>query len=108
MLTEFGTQALVLTTLATLAKYSTGEVETRTLYKFLAEGATVFPRVFPLMYVFSFKFFYISCLINPAVKKSFFCNGAANLRQYRESQITNQIQPQMFSNFRKSRSLRVV
>ncbi|KAF7274462.1 hypothetical protein GWI33_012883 [Rhynchophorus ferrugineus] len=50
VLTDFGTQALVLTTLATLAKCSTGEVETRTLYKFLAEGATVFPRVFPVIY----------------------------------------------------------
>lgn len=63
VLTEFGTQALVLTTLATLAKYSTGEVETRTLYKFLAEGATVFPRVFPLMYVFSFKFYFYLLLL---------------------------------------------
>lgn len=49
VLTDFGTQALVLTTLATLAKCSTGEIETRTLYQFLAEGATVFPRVFPVM-----------------------------------------------------------
>ncbi|XP_030756453.1 neurofibromin isoform X2 [Sitophilus oryzae] len=50
VLADFGIQALVLTTLATLAKHSTGEVETRTLYKFLAEGATVFPRVFPVIY----------------------------------------------------------
>ncbi|XP_060536829.1 neurofibromin isoform X2 [Cylas formicarius] len=50
VLTDFSIQALVLTTLATLVKYSTGEVETRTMYKFLAEGATVFPRVFPVIY----------------------------------------------------------
>ncbi|XP_023313062.1 neurofibromin isoform X2 [Anoplophora glabripennis] len=50
VLTDFSTQALVLTTLATLVKYSTDEAETRTLYQYLAEGAVVFPRVFPVIY----------------------------------------------------------
>lgn len=49
ILTDFSTQALVLTTLATLVKYSTDETETRTLYQYLAEGAVVFPKVFPVM-----------------------------------------------------------
>ncbi|CAH1153410.1 unnamed protein product [Phaedon cochleariae] len=50
VLTDFSTQALVLTTLATLVKYSTDEAETRTLYQYLAEGAVVFPKVFPVIY----------------------------------------------------------
>nr|XP_023020941.1 neurofibromin isoform X3 [Leptinotarsa decemlineata] len=50
VLTDFSTQALVLTTLATLVKYSTDEGETRTLYQYLAEGAVVFPKVFPVIY----------------------------------------------------------
>ncbi|KAJ8938296.1 hypothetical protein NQ318_020355 [Aromia moschata] len=50
VLTDFSTQALVFTTLATLVKYSTDEAETRTLYQYLAEGAVVFPKVFPVIY----------------------------------------------------------
>ncbi|XP_057670020.1 neurofibromin isoform X1 [Diorhabda carinulata] len=50
VLTDFSTQALVLTTLATLVKYSTDEAETRTLYQYLSEGAVVFPKVFPVIY----------------------------------------------------------
>lgn len=49
VLTDFSTQALVLTVLATLVKYSTDESETRILYQYLAEGAVVFPKVFPVM-----------------------------------------------------------
>ncbi|XP_065165550.1 neurofibromin isoform X2 [Atheta coriaria] len=50
VLTDFSTQALVLTVLATLVKYSTDEAETRILYQYLAEGAVVFPKVFPVIY----------------------------------------------------------
>ncbi|CAH0561866.1 unnamed protein product [Brassicogethes aeneus] len=50
VLTDFNTQALVLTVLATLVKYSTDESETRILYQYLAEGAVVFPKVFPVIY----------------------------------------------------------
>ncbi|CAH2003701.1 unnamed protein product [Acanthoscelides obtectus] len=50
VLTDAPTQALVLTTLATLVKYSTDETETRVLYQYLAEGAIVFPKVFPVIY----------------------------------------------------------
>ncbi|KAJ8986296.1 hypothetical protein NQ317_010008 [Molorchus minor] len=50
VLTDFSTQALVLTTLATLVKYSTDEGEMRVLYQYLAEGAVVFPKVFPVIY----------------------------------------------------------
>lgn len=49
VLTDFSTQALVLTVLATLVKYSTDEAETRILYQYLAEGSVVFPKVFPVM-----------------------------------------------------------
>lgn len=49
VLTDFSTQALVLTVLATLVKYSTDEAEIRILYQYLAEGAVVFPKVFPVM-----------------------------------------------------------
>nr|CAI5849572.1 unnamed protein product [Callosobruchus analis] len=49
VLTDVPTQALVLTTLATLVKYSTDEAEIRVLYQYLAEGAVVFPKVFPVM-----------------------------------------------------------
>lgn len=49
VLTDSSVQALVLTVLATLVKYSTDERETRVLYQYLAEGAVVFPRVFPVM-----------------------------------------------------------
>ncbi|XP_044742019.1 neurofibromin [Chrysoperla carnea] len=43
------TQALVLTVLATLVKYSTDERELRILYQYLAEGSVVFPRIFPVI-----------------------------------------------------------
>lgn len=46
---DLSTQALVLTVLATLVKYTTSENETRVLYQYLAEGSVVFPRVFPVM-----------------------------------------------------------
>lgn len=49
ILTDSSTQALVLTVLATMVKYSTDEAETRVLYQFLAEGSVVFPKVFPVM-----------------------------------------------------------
>lgn len=51
MLPDLSTQALVLTVLATLVKYTTDETETRVLYQYLAEGSVVFPRVFPVMYI---------------------------------------------------------
>lgn len=47
VLTDFTTQTLVLTMLATLVKYSTSENETRILYEYLAEATIVFPKVFP-------------------------------------------------------------
>ncbi|XP_071054810.1 neurofibromin isoform X2 [Onthophagus taurus] len=50
VLTDFQTQALVLTVLATMVKYSTEEHETRILYQYLADGAVVFPKVFPVIY----------------------------------------------------------
>ncbi|KAK4871818.1 hypothetical protein RN001_015942 [Aquatica leii] len=50
VLTDFSTQALVSTVMATLVKYSTDEAETRILYQYLAEGAVVFPKVFPVIY----------------------------------------------------------
>lgn len=46
---DLSTQALVLTVLATLVKYTSDEAETRVLYQYLAEGSVVFPRVFPVM-----------------------------------------------------------
>lgn len=49
VLTNFSTQTLVLTVLATLVKYSTDESETRILYEYLAEASVVFPKVFPVM-----------------------------------------------------------
>ncbi|XP_063990874.1 neurofibromin isoform X3 [Diachasmimorpha longicaudata] len=49
VLTDFSTQTLVLTILATLVKYSTDETETRILYEYLAEASVVFPRVFPVI-----------------------------------------------------------
>ncbi|XP_068081132.1 neurofibromin [Anabrus simplex] len=50
VLTDFSTQALVLTVLATLVKYTTDENETRILYQYLAEASVVFPRVFPVIH----------------------------------------------------------
>lgn len=51
VLPDPSTQALVLTVLATMVKYSTSDEETRVLYQYLAEGSVVFPKVFPVMYV---------------------------------------------------------
>nr|XP_037875143.1 neurofibromin isoform X8 [Bombyx mori] len=50
VLTDFTTQALVLTVLATLVKYTTDENEIRILYQYLAEGSVVFPKVFPVIH----------------------------------------------------------
>ncbi|XP_055698235.1 neurofibromin isoform X3 [Phlebotomus papatasi] len=50
VLPDLSTQALVLTVLATLVKYSTDEAETRVLYQYLAEGSVVFPKVFPVIH----------------------------------------------------------
>ncbi|XP_031626332.1 neurofibromin isoform X2 [Contarinia nasturtii] len=47
---DLSTQALVLTVLATLVKYTGNENETRVLYQYLAEGSVVFPRVFPVIH----------------------------------------------------------
>lgn len=49
VLPDLSIQALVLTILATLVKYSTEESETRVLYQYLAEGSVVFQKVFPVM-----------------------------------------------------------
>lgn len=49
VLTDFSTQALVISVLATLVKYTSDEAETRILYQYLAEASIVFPRVFPVM-----------------------------------------------------------
>lgn len=50
ILTNSPTQALVLTVLATLVKYTTDENEMRVLYEYLAEASVVFPRVFPIIH----------------------------------------------------------
>uniref|UniRef100_T1J6E5 Neurofibromin n=1 Tax=Strigamia maritima TaxID=126957 RepID=T1J6E5_STRMM len=50
VLTDFPTQALLLTVLATLVRFTTDENETRILYEYLAEGSVVFPRVFPVIH----------------------------------------------------------
>ncbi|XP_055612149.1 neurofibromin isoform X6 [Uranotaenia lowii] len=50
VLPDSSTQALVLTVLATLVKYTTDEAETRVLYQYLAEGSVVFPKVFPVIH----------------------------------------------------------
>lgn len=50
VLTDFSTQTLVLTMLATLVKHSTNENETRILYEYLAEATMVFPKVFPVVH----------------------------------------------------------
>ncbi|KAJ8682950.1 hypothetical protein QAD02_018742 [Eretmocerus hayati] len=49
VLTDFMTQALVSTVLATLLKYSNNEDQTRILYEYLAEASVVFPSVFPIV-----------------------------------------------------------
>ncbi|EDW66990.2 uncharacterized protein Dvir_GJ23901 [Drosophila virilis] len=50
VLPDLSIQALVLTVLATLVKYSSDENETRVLYQYLAEGSVVFPKVFPVIH----------------------------------------------------------
>ncbi|CAG4978454.1 unnamed protein product [Colias eurytheme] len=50
VLSDFTTQALVLTVLATLVKYTSDEDEIRVLYQYLAEGSVVFPKVFPVIH----------------------------------------------------------
>ncbi|XP_063696355.1 neurofibromin isoform X3 [Culicoides brevitarsis] len=50
VLPDPSTQALVLTVLATMVKYSTSDEETRVLYQYLAEGSVVFPKVFPVIH----------------------------------------------------------
>lgn len=55
VLPDLSIQALVLTVLATLVKYSTDEAETRVLYQYLAEGSVVFPKVFPVMWVWNYS-----------------------------------------------------
>ena len=51
ILTDYPTQALLLTVLATLVRNTTDETESRILYEYLAESSVVFPKVFPVMYV---------------------------------------------------------
>ncbi|XP_028855597.1 neurofibromin isoform X3 [Denticeps clupeoides] len=43
-------QALLVTVLATLVKYSTDEFHQRILYEYLAEASVVFPKVFPVVH----------------------------------------------------------
>jgi len=50
VLTDFPTQALVLTILATLVRNTTDELEMRILYEYLAEASVVFPKVFPVIH----------------------------------------------------------
>lgn len=49
VLTDYPTQALLLTVLATLVRNTTDENEARILYEYLAEASVVFPKVFPVM-----------------------------------------------------------
>lgn len=49
VITDPQIQALLLTVLATLVKYTTDEAEMRVLYGYLAEASIVFPKVFPVM-----------------------------------------------------------
>lgn len=74
------TQALVLTVLATMVKYSTSEEETRVLYQYLAEGSVVFPKVFPVMWVYQYKqptctstYLYFPLVTRYSIKKSIMC-----------------------------------
>ncbi|KAF6095770.1 neurofibromin 1 [Phyllostomus discolor] len=50
VLTDPKIQALLLTVLATLVKYTTDEFDQRILYEYLAEASVVFPRVFPVVH----------------------------------------------------------
>ncbi|XP_035709221.1 neurofibromin isoform X4 [Folsomia candida] len=47
---DIQTQALLLTVLATLVKYTTDEAEMRVLYDYLSEASVVFPKVFPVIH----------------------------------------------------------
>lgn len=50
VLTDYPTQVLVLTVLATLVRNTTDENEARILYEYLAEASVVFPKVFPVIH----------------------------------------------------------
>ncbi|KAG1714683.1 Neurofibromin [Nymphon striatum] len=50
ILTDFPTQSLLLTVLATLVRNTTDENEMRILYEYLAEASVVFPKVFPVIH----------------------------------------------------------
>ncbi|GAB6033713.1 Neurofibromin 1 [Chamberlinius hualienensis] len=50
IITDFTTQALLLTVLATLVRNTTDEAEMRILYEYLAEASMVFPKVFPVIH----------------------------------------------------------
>ncbi|CAL8136053.1 unnamed protein product [Orchesella dallaii] len=50
VVSDVQTQALLLTVLATLVKYTTDEAEMRVLYDYLAEASVVFPKVFPVIH----------------------------------------------------------
>ncbi|XP_043860258.1 neurofibromin isoform X3 [Dromiciops gliroides] len=50
VLTDTKTQALLLTVLATLVKYTADEFDQRILYEYLAEASVVFPKVFPVVH----------------------------------------------------------
>uniref|UniRef100_A0A8C4LYT1 Neurofibromin n=1 Tax=Equus asinus asinus TaxID=83772 RepID=A0A8C4LYT1_EQUAS len=50
VLTDPKIQALLLTVLATLVKYTTDEFDQRILYEYLAEASVVFPKVFPVVH----------------------------------------------------------
>uniref|UniRef100_A0A8D0C3L8 Neurofibromin n=1 Tax=Salvator merianae TaxID=96440 RepID=A0A8D0C3L8_SALMN len=50
VLTDPKIQALLLTVLATLVKYTADEFDQRILYEYLAEASVVFPKVFPVLH----------------------------------------------------------
>nr|XP_060613045.1 neurofibromin isoform X1 [Anolis sagrei ordinatus] len=50
VLTDPKIQALLLTVLATLVKYTLDEFDQRILYEYLAEASVVFPKVFPVVH----------------------------------------------------------
>ncbi|XP_053223559.1 neurofibromin isoform X3 [Podarcis raffonei] len=50
VLTDPKIQALLLTILATLVKYTADEFDQRILYEYLAEASVVFPKVFPVVH----------------------------------------------------------
>ncbi|XP_044286035.1 neurofibromin isoform X4 [Varanus komodoensis] len=50
VLTDPKIQALLLTVLATLVKYTGDEFDQRILYEYLAEASVVFPKVFPVVH----------------------------------------------------------